>query len=70
MDSLQGRAQPVGGDGDDRIGAAPRGQLKGDPGPKRVPGDVELGHAKPVQLIFDGIGQGRRRRDDPRGEGR
>jgi hypothetical protein len=69
VDALQGCAQPVGGDRDDRMGAAPRGQLKGDPGPEGIPSDVELGHAKPVQLPFDGIGQGRRRRRDLRGEG-
>jgi hypothetical protein len=69
VESLQRRAQPVGGDGDDRQGPAPGGQLKGDPGAEGVPGDVELGHAKPVQLAFDGIRQGRGRRHDPRGEG-
>ena len=51
------------------MGAAPGGQLEGDPGTERVPSGVELGYAKPVQLPFDGIGQGRRRRGDPRGEG-
>ena len=52
VESFQWGAQPVGGDRDDREGAAPCGQLEGDPGAKGVPGDVELGHAKPVQLGF------------------
>jgi hypothetical protein len=68
VDSLQWRAQPVGGDGDDRMGAAAGGQLEGDPGTQGIPGDVELGNAKPVQLAFNGIRQSRRRRRDPRGE--
>jgi hypothetical protein len=68
VDALQWSAQPVGSDRDDRMGAAPRGQLKGDPGPEGIPSDVELGNAKPVQLPFDGIGQGRHRRRNPRGE--
>ena len=41
------------------MGAAPGGELEGDPGTKGVPGDVELDHAKPVQLAFNGIRQGR-----------
>jgi hypothetical protein len=49
------------------MGAAPGGQLEGDPGTKGVPGDVELAHAKPVQLAFNGIRQGRRGRRDPWG---
>jgi len=47
------------------MGAAPRGQLEGDPGAEGVPSDIELGYAKPLQLTFNGIGQGRRRRGDP-----
>ena len=53
------RAQPVRGDRDDRQGPAPGGQLKGDPGTQGIPSDVELGHAQPVQLAFDGIREGR-----------
>jgi hypothetical protein len=67
VESFQRRAQSVGGDRDDRMGAAPGGELEGDPGTERVPGDVELGYAKPVQLPFDGIRQRRRRRRDPGG---
>jgi hypothetical protein len=70
IDPLQRRAQPVGSDRDDRMGAAPRGQLKGDPGTEGVPGDVKLRNAKPVQLPFNRIGQGRRRGRNPRGERR
>jgi hypothetical protein len=68
VDSLQWGAQPVGGDRDDRMGAAPGGELEGDPGTKGVPGDVELGHAKPVQLAFDAIRQGRRGGPNPCGK--
>jgi hypothetical protein len=68
VDSFQWGAQSVGGDGDDRMGAAPGGELEGDSGPKRVPGDVELGNAEPVQLAFNGIRQGRRGGRNPRGE--
>jgi hypothetical protein len=49
------------------MGAAPGGEFEGDPGPKRVPSDVELGNAKPVQLAFNGIGQDRRGGRNPRG---
>jgi hypothetical protein len=55
VDPLQWRAKPVGGDRDDRTGPAPRSQLEGDPGAEGVPGDVELGNAKPVQLVFNGV---------------
>jgi hypothetical protein len=70
VDPLQWGAQPVGGDRDDRLGPAPGGQLKGDPGPKGIPRDMKLAHAKPVQLPFNGIRQSRRRRRHPRGERR
>jgi hypothetical protein len=68
VESFQRRAQPVGGDRDDRKGAAPGGQLEGDPGAEGVSGDVELGYAKPVQLLFNGVREGCRRGRDPWGE--
>ena len=68
VESFQRRAQPVGGDRDDRKGAAPGGELEGDPGAEGVPGDVELGHAKPVQFPLNGVREGCRCRRDPWGE--
>jgi hypothetical protein len=68
VESLQWRAQPVGSDGDDRMGTAPGGELEGDSGAEGVPGDVELGNAEPVQLAFNGIRQDRRGGRNPRGE--
>jgi hypothetical protein len=68
VESLQWSAQPVGGDRDDRMRTAPRSEFEGDPGTEGVPSDVELGNAKPVQLPFNGIRQGRRGRCHPRGE--
>jgi hypothetical protein len=58
-------AQPVGSDRDDRKDTAPRGELECDPGTERIPGDVELGHAKPVHRLFNGICQRGRVRRDP-----
>jgi hypothetical protein len=49
------------------MGAAPGGQLEGDSGAEGVPGDVELGKAEPVELAFNGIGQGRCGGRNPRG---
>jgi hypothetical protein len=48
VDSLQWGAQPVGGDRDDRMGAAPGGELKGDAGAEGIASDVELDHAQLV----------------------
>ena len=65
MESFQRRAQPIGGDRDDRTGAAPCGELEGDPGTQGIPSDVELSDAKPFQLALNGIRQRRGRRRDP-----
>ena len=50
------------------MGAAPGGRLEGDPGTQGIPSDVEPGHARPVQLVFNGIRQGRRGGRNPCGE--
>jgi hypothetical protein len=68
VDPLQRRAQPVGGDRDDRQAPAPDGQFEGDPGAEGIASDVEPGYAKPVQFPFNGIRQGGRRGRDPSGE--
>ena len=68
MESFQRCAQSVGGDRDDRLGAAPGGQLEGDPGAEGVSGDVEVGYAKPVQFPLNGVREGCRCRRDPWGE--